>query len=259
MRPVKRGEIPKNSDEKSIYFKKHGDAKPELMDRRIGRYCSYCEIPLSPDSAVAIEHMLPKDFFPDETLDWENFLLSCTSCNSNKKWVMESKWKTEWQYLPNLHNRISAKIAARSQYYWADRDNTFRAIEYLDDGRTQVHSALTEPEEQLTASATIDLVKLGRINREDNPRKNLDERYLKRLAVWNVAKESLQDLVKDPSETVKKYIVETAKGKGFFSVWMTVFKDDPDMLRLFIEAFPGTCQDCFDCNCNPILRPNGNL
>ena len=79
------------------------------------------------------------------------------------------------------------------------------------------------------------------------------------MAVWNVAKESLQDLVKDPSETVKKYIVETAKGKGFFSVWMTVFKDDPDMLRLFIEAFPGTCQDCFDFNCNPIPRLNGNL
>ena len=40
---------------------------------------------------------------------------------------------------------------------------------------------------------------------------------------------------------------------------MTVFKDDGDMLNRFIETFPGTCQDCFDCQGKPIPRPHGNL
>ena len=58
---------------------------------------------------------------------------------------------------------------------------------------------------------------------------------------------------------MRKQITFTAIGHGYWSVWMTVFKDDPDMLRRFIEAFPGTCQDCFDSKCNPIPRLNGNL
>jgi hypothetical protein len=58
---------------------------------------------------------------------------------------------------------------------------------------------------------------------------------------------------------MRKQIVSNAQGRGFFSVWMTVFKDDPDMLNRFINAFPGTCTDCFDVEGKAILRPGGRI
>ena len=40
---------------------------------------------------------------------------------------------------------------------------------------------------------------------------------------------------------------------------MTVFAKDPDMRQRLIDAFPGTSNDCFDDQCNPIPRPGGAL
>lgn len=48
----------------------------------IGSYCSYCELPIS--SVPAVEHRLPKAYFPALFLNWSNFLLACTLCNSTK-------------------------------------------------------------------------------------------------------------------------------------------------------------------------------
>lgn len=48
----------------------------------IGQYCSYCELPLT--SSLAIEHTLPKYWFPQNQLSWSNFLLACPVCNSVK-------------------------------------------------------------------------------------------------------------------------------------------------------------------------------
>lgn len=43
--------------------------------------CAYCE-----DScADEIEHVRPKDFFPDQTFVWENYVFSCGPCNSGKR------------------------------------------------------------------------------------------------------------------------------------------------------------------------------
>lgn len=54
-------------------------------------------------------------------------------------------------------------------------------------------------------------------------------------------------------------IVETAKTRGFLSVWMTVFAEDTDMLKRFIYSFEGTCQSCFNDQFQPIPRPGGAL
>jgi len=48
----------------------------------IGQYCSYCELPLT--SSLAVEHTLPKYWFPENQLAWSNFLLACPVCNSVK-------------------------------------------------------------------------------------------------------------------------------------------------------------------------------
>ncbi len=42
--------------------------------------CAYCE-----DSAAnQVEHIYPKDFFPDKCFDWNNYLYSCDYCNKHK-------------------------------------------------------------------------------------------------------------------------------------------------------------------------------
>lgn len=61
------------------------------------------------------------------------------------------------------------------------------------------------------------------------------------------------------NDDMKDQIVETVQAKGFWSVWMTIFKDEPDMIKRFIDAFPGTCDVCFDATQGyaPIARIGG--
>lgn len=52
------------------------------MIARIGHYCSYCELPIVAN--LAIEHIAPKAAFPTLAVEWSNFLLACSACNSRK-------------------------------------------------------------------------------------------------------------------------------------------------------------------------------
>lgn len=56
-------------------------ARRDLI-KNIGQYCSYCEMPLG--AALAVEHTLPKEWFPRASIEWANFLLACPICNSIK-------------------------------------------------------------------------------------------------------------------------------------------------------------------------------
>lgn len=60
----------------------YGYSRAELI-QAYGEYCNYCDIRV-PDSALAVEHTVPKSSFPDKMLEWSNFYLACPSCNSNK-------------------------------------------------------------------------------------------------------------------------------------------------------------------------------
>jgi hypothetical protein len=58
---------------------------------------------------------------------------------------------------------------------------------------------------------------------------------------------------------VRELIVINATVNGFWSVWMTMFQDDLDMLNRLIQALPGTCCHCFDEAGRPIARREGGL
>lgn len=60
---------------------KYVDARGDLLTT-LGYYCSYCEIPVG--IGVHIEHKLPKRDFPSQAVNWDNMLLACDNCNSNK-------------------------------------------------------------------------------------------------------------------------------------------------------------------------------
>ncbi|MCP4153005.1 MAG: hypothetical protein GY757_35055 [bacterium] len=58
---------------------------------------------------------------------------------------------------------------------------------------------------------------------------------------------------------MRRQIVRTATGYGYWSFWMTLFQHDPDMLKRFIKAFPGTCKACFDDKGKAVPRAGGKL
>ncbi|PZV15058.1 MAG: HNH endonuclease [Pseudanabaena sp.] len=253
MRPIFRGNQPLDLSGKPKGFKDYHNARGDLIDR-IGEYCSYCETRLG--SSLDIEHILPQALFPDEEQNWENFCLACTNCNSIKKWAMEKRWNDSWSHL----HQVSAKIAARSEFFWIDRDNTFSCLEYTKGGFIQVNTSLSTEEKQI-AQSTIKMVGLDRTPNPDPQVK--DRRWNNRRQAWDKAERSLENLSKcntdESREAMRDQIISHAVDKGFWSVWMTVFKDDPDMLQRFIDAFAGTCLDCFDISGNPIPRQKGRL
>lgn len=58
-----------------------GDLKIKLAGMCSGnRRCSYCEDSIADE----IEHMRPKDLYPQETYVWRNYVLACGPCNGPK-------------------------------------------------------------------------------------------------------------------------------------------------------------------------------
>lgn len=223
MRPIEKG---KNSKT----FNQYQDAKGDLIDR-LGEYCSYCERKLS--VSLAVEHVQPKSLHPDLILKWGNFLLACVNCNSNKL----------------------ARDVRVEDYLWPDRDNTFLAFVYREGGVIAVNDKLDKKQKKC-AQNILDLIGLQK-RPGANDLKRSDMRWMQRLETWNSAAEALNRLKGNDSEELREQIVETAHKGGHWSIWMTIFKDDSDMLKRFIEKFPGTCRECFDGVGAPISRKGG--
>lgn len=231
MRPIFRDKEPVDSSGNAKKFQEYQEARGDLI-ARLGQYCSYCEMKL--DASLAVEHVQPKSLYPTLEREWNNFLLACTNCNSTK----------------------GSQDIILSDYYWPDEDNTFRAFTYLQGGLIRLNSNLNN-QEKIKAKATLKLTGLDKPFVNDPEVK--DRRLLNRRETWDIATRSLNRLRTNDTLLMREQVAEHSVSQGYWSVWMTVFKDDPDMLRRFIEAFPGTCQDCFDYKGNPIPRPNGNL
>lgn len=120
-----------SSDEKG-----YKAATPILMGR-IGKICSYCEQFL-PDT-VELEHCVPKGEFPYFWITWDNFLLSCGSCNTNgtgKGTAPSRATVKSWGGAKNP-GEVTLYNAVRANYVWPDIDqNAYQllkpALWYLD-------------------------------------------------------------------------------------------------------------------------------
>jgi uncharacterized protein (TIGR02646 family) len=227
MRPVDRGIHPRDQDDQPVMFGEYSQAAPYLKDR-LGRYCSFCErkLPVS----LAVEHVLPKSRHPDKRLDWHNFLLACANCNSTK----------------------GDQDIDLSDYFWPDRDNTFRAFRYFK-GLITTNPDLI-PESQECAKRT-----LGVFGLDKNTCTSRDHRWLDRQEAWAIAERSLTLLKRQDTPDFRDYIVQNARAHGHWSCWFTVFAEDEDMLRRLSMAFPGTDSPCFDDRMKPLLRPGGRI
>ncbi len=219
MRPVEKGDCPQK-DGKDIVFKKYDHARPSLLSR-LGEYCSFCEVRVP--CGLHVEHRLPKSVarYAHLECEWTNFLLACSNCNSNK----------------------GSKDIEEDDYFWADTHNTAFALEYGEGGLVEPRQGLSG-EEARRAQNLIALVGLDK--KAGNLKTQSDNRWSNRLEVWNTATSRRQRLQTCNTPEMRESIAIIVRTSGYFSVWMTVFADDADMLRRIINAYPGTAADCFN-------------
>ncbi|HDU8645487.1 HNH endonuclease [Morganella morganii] len=235
MRPVNKGSSPVSGD-----FSDYEAAKPDLISR-LGKYCSYCERRVQ--SMLAVEHIEPKDSDygkPELIGRWSNFLLACVNCNS-------CKGKKEVDF---------------EQLIFPDRDNTFHAYVYEEDGNIALAQHLT-PAQKVMAGNTLRLVGLDKamqVYTDSNGEQVALDRVAQRMESFATAQSALSDMNDAPNcINLKNSITRNALSDGFFSVWMTVFNDYPDMKLRFIRAFTGTeGSGCFDMNTGDNITPAPN-
>ncbi|CAH1215780.1 hypothetical protein PAECIP111893_04027 [Paenibacillus plantiphilus] len=233
MRPIEKGSIPSGANGLQIQLTKYQEARGHLIER-LGTYCSYCERALGGN--IAVEHIQPKSKAPGLSLSWNNFLLACGNCNSIK----------------------ADKQIVMTDYFWPDSDNTARAFEYSTGATISPNQALNAPQSQMAIN-TIKLTGLDRVPSSDpliNPEAK-DRRWRERRTAYDMAERAKRRLATCNTNEMREQIVESATATGFFSVWMSVFKDDVNIMTRFIGAFPGTSSCCYDASCVPIPRPNG--
>ncbi len=221
MRPVNRGHRPLNKKTgQSLVFKNYRKYSPYLK-RSLGTYCSFCERRIS--DGIAIEHIQSKDIYPELICEWDNFLLSCRNCNSTK-----------------------GQNDCLNDCYWPDRDNTAALFDYQFGGIIKPKDSLTQQQKE-KAERTLKLTGLNR-----GPGNDRDLRWADRIEFFGIAIDSLETLHENPTDRQRKRTIKQALGTGCWSIWMTVFRDEPDMLKRFIEAFPGTRKECFDDRGQPL-------
>lgn len=220
MRPVNKGKSP------SVNFSKYMDAEPYL-EKRLGRYCSYCEMPIF--NAPEVEHIEAKSRGGAEC-DWSNMLLSCKYCNTRK----------------------GAKVAAgtRGEYLWPDVDDTFHVFSYTEGipklNENYILEEMHDKDMWRKAENLFELVKLDHV---PESLKDRDYRFRARNEAYGLAKmmfdmwTNINQNMPELMEKEVEVIVEAARGKGFFSCWMEVFKNELAVKKALIHAFPGTREE----------------
>lgn len=230
MKPVDKGSAPR-------LYTNYGEAKPHLIDR-LGSHCSYCEAFCAP-TALDVEHIYPKGAHPTRENDWDNFLISCKSCNSKKNSFLGAGRQR------SLHHR----------FLWPHLDNTARAFKYVSDGSVAPAAGLDAGVDAM-ARRTMDMV-----GAMISPAKAIGFEQLaiaytaasRREEVWRQAQEVRGDYIASPSTSRAQLFARLSAQIGYFSIWMEVFADRPEFKRELISAFKAD-PACYDQACNPVAR-----
>lgn len=210
---MERGLVPQEAGADKVY-NRYQDAREDLI-KRLDECCSYCGMHL--DASLAVEHVKPKKTNPGCATAWANFLLGCANCNSNK----------------------GARNINVAYYLWPDSDNTDFAYIYGPDALVSVNPAMTLRERR-RARNTLALVKLD-VEPAASPTVS-DRRWVNRQESWRLAERKRAQLAlpgRDNDE-FRETIADLAYRSGYWSVWMTVFRADPDMRSRIAHCVRGT-------------------
>lgn len=222
MRPVDK---PRSN---KVYYP-YGTAKRDLANA-IGRYCSYCERYLG--ETIAIEHVQPKSLQPNKATLWDNFLLSCTNCNSHK----------------SARDINDGNI---NTYAWPDKDDTYHLINYDETTAMPFPAADISDIESRKVKNLISLVgldvvapKIGSVSYESMS----DMRAEDRLKFLKEAKEYKTEYLASSDRGKRKHLDFLRKYillAGYWSIWMHVFEDVPEVKEMLLEIIPGTKKSYF--------------
>ncbi|TKI05690.1 HNH endonuclease [Martelella alba] len=170
-----------------------------------GNYCSYCERM----DKVDVEHVVPKSHARHLEVDWHNLLLGCPRCNRDFK-----------------KNRNTSRVG----YVWPDEDNTYTLLKYHADGRVEPAAGLPRPL-QKRVLATLNLVCLDDSTKVQKPL------CLGRRTAFQIAEMVKQNYLagNQTLEEIKDFV-----RAGHWSVWYTVFRDIPEVMRALAELHPNT-------------------
>jgi len=232
MRPVDKGSWPTYRAGKKYIFNDWRKAKKHLLSRT-GGFCHFCEMRIN--NALAVEHIKPRDSHPRLSNSWNNFLLSCNSCNSSK--------------------RQTAPLSPyRQRYYWPHLNNTMLAFytPLIGTGAMVINAATTlSVEQKVKAQATIKLYGLDKLKTSTG---DSDNRFTERLETIDMAIELLRDYTNN--ETNIGSILKVAESRGFFSIWIDIFRSKPEVVTALIDSpkFKINRAICFDLNLQPIPR-----
>lgn len=197
------------------------------LSKNIGDNCSYCEKSFPDDRDLHVEHIKPKSVYPKLKTSWDNFLLSCSTCNGvDNKGVRDVE---PGCHLPHLNN-------------------TFLSFKYMAGGVVIVNPKLRGMSKN-NAEALYKLVRLDKTPRTSKPG---DKRWKNRFDNWNLANRYYQKYC--DSRVDVDTIIDLVRGRGGWSIWFTVFIGCKEVKQALVEQFPGTARDCFDANYDPISR-----
>ncbi|MHC2259065.1 HNH endonuclease [Sinorhizobium meliloti] len=234
MRPIRRGQSPQAGE-----FDPYQSARDHLRGR-LGCYCSFCERRV--EASLAVEHIEPKGH-PDHAHKvgtWTNFLLACANCNATK-------------------GKVPVPL---DELLLPDRDNTFVAFEYTEDGAVSVRAGLSE-QQMVAAQKTLTMAGLDKEGYEfldDNGKQVVVDRVSGRQEIWSsalVAREELEAEGLTPRRL--SFVSRFAQASGGFSIWMKVFEGMPEVLATLIADHPGTAQSgCFDPATGAVVTPHPN-
>lgn len=225
MRPIDKGKSPYQK------IKHYSEALPYL-EKRIGLYCSYCEMRLS--HVPEVEHVVSKSKDGAWT-DWNNLLLGCKYCNSRKKNLITQENENDFLWPAQWNTAVA--------YFYQN------GVPQIAEAKLNALDATGEAYKK--AERLFALVQLDHFPTN----KEKDRRFQERIEAHEMALQSLERwkrVKKSVAETVRydflKQILETVKAKGFFSVWMEIFIDEPEVLRELVQLIPGTKKEYFDEN-----------
>lgn len=223
MRPVERGAPPTKADGTPKNYSSYGTARADLIER-MGQYCSYCNQKLP--ASLAVEHVRPKILDPALTLEWDNFLLGCTNCNSSK----------------------GDTPVTLDQYLWPDLHNTHLAFDYTADGKVNVKAGLAAE----TTKKAQNLLKLVGLQKYPRTATASDRRWLNRKDAFTKADAAMRLYLSAASKGAAPEFEEAlglwASDNGFFSIWMSVFDAYPGAKRRIAEAFTGTAPNSLNAD-----------
>lgn len=215
MRPVVKYPCPEKPKGTKKVFSPYDIAKPDLVDN-LGDFCSYCDWQVN-IVALEVEHVDDKHNNPGKMESWDNFLLACKNCNTIK----------------------GTKPINYSTMLFPHIQNTYEIFTYLNEGVISINNKLDQGI-QLKVQNMINLVGLDR-DPSHAQYSFKDKRWEYRMIVWRKANEYLNDYRNGDIKI--KSIIDLALARGFWSVWMQVFKGEAVEDKL-IATFKGTYQDC---------------